>query len=141
MDAISAFNTFFGPAVLGISAVASSIGTKLSNSVAPAKPAFPYGTWKVVPLADRTGQARTSIITRFMVDLKFMDTLPVTSTFPAAIEAVDEYFRASRTFDSNGYRISVRRLSPLDSTEIGATEDEKIVVRGSTYSVTMTKTS
>jgi hypothetical protein len=141
MTAISVFNGFFKTAVLGISAVSTCVGTKLSNSVAPAGPAFPYATWKIVPLADRTGQARTSIITRFLVDLKFMDSLPVASNIPAAIAAVDEYFRSSRTFDSGGYRISVRRQSPIDSTEVGSTADEHIIVLGSTYMVTMTKTS
>lgn len=111
------------------------------NSIAPGKTAFPYHIYQVIPLQDKFGQAKTSILSRFYIDSKFLTTFPVSDTIDPAIDAIKEYFRTSDSFDSDGYRISIRHDRPLSYIERGATADERILHRGSTFYASMHKTS
>ena len=104
MDEVSAFEAFFYTEVIGLAEVTTLIGTRLYNSKVPPKSAMPYGVFKVTPFRDKTGQAGSSIQTWLLVDLKFISGVPPNADTPAAIEAVKEYFRTARTFDSAGFR-------------------------------------
>lgn len=139
-EEISSFSKFFRAELLGISDVSSYVGTNLFNTYAPARTVFPYGIFKIVPLGDVTGQARTSIMTRLLVDLKFVTGLPVDPKIYDAVKSAKEHFRESLTFDADGFRISIRHDRPIEIPEFGATPDERLMNIGSTYAVWITGT-
>ncbi len=132
-DEITIFEKFFLLEVLDIPEIITCVGNRLSNSVAGAKVAFPRAVFNVVPLNDKTGQARSGIQTRGLVDFKLLSTLPLPATFGPAVAAVKEHFRESNTYDFDQYRISVRHERPISFIETGATADEKILNRGGTF--------
>ena len=132
-DEITIFERFFRAELLTVSELSTCISGRLSNTVGTSKAVFPRAIFNVVPLDDKTGQARTHIQTRLLVDFKIFATLPLPATIGPAVMAVKEHFRESRTFDFEGHRISVRHERPIAFVEKGATADEKIITRGGTY--------
>ncbi len=132
-EEISTFQKFFRDAVLAVDEVESLIADKLFNTFVPPGTPFPYGVFKIVPLGDGVGQARQSYQKNLLVDLKFVSSLPVPAGVPAARKAVEEYFRTSLSFVTDGYRISIRHDRPIEIPEIGRTPDERLLHIGSTY--------
>jgi hypothetical protein len=135
MDEITALDTFFNTQLGTVAALTSCVSTRRHNGIAVPKTPFPYALYTVIPLNDKTGQARTSIQTRCLVDFKILCSLsiPLPATLDAAVAGVKEHFRSSRTFDSNGYRISVRHERPIFYIEKGAAADQNILHQGGTY--------
>jgi hypothetical protein len=147
MDELAAFEKFWLAQLLTITGVTALIGTgdsaRMYNSIAPAGTDFPYGIYQVIPLGDNTGQARSSIQTRLLVDSKFLSTLPDPDALHSAVAAQKEYFRvANQTsfsviYGADSFRISVRHERPISYIEHGATADQQILHRGGTFAVWM----
>ena len=140
MDELRVLEKFFRTQLGTVSELATCVGTKIYNSFALPKTPFPYDIFTLIPLNDRTGQARTSIQSRFLVDNKILSTFPVDANVSAALAAVKEHFRNSLTFDADGFRISVRHERPIFYVEKGAIADQRILHQGSTFAVWMSKT-
>lgn len=138
-DEIAIFEKFFRTETLEVPELVECVQQHLYNSLAPATVAYPHAVFTVVPLNDNTGQARTSIQTRLLVDLKILSILPMPPTISPAVAAVKEHYRGSFTYDFEGYRISVRHERPIAYSEPGSTPDEKIFNRGATFRVWMSK--
>lgn len=136
-DEVTIFERFFKAEILGIAAVVTCVVDREFNSIAPPKAVLPYGLFKVIPLDDNTGQARTSIQSRFLIDQKFISAFPLPATIAPAVAAIKEHFRSAQTFNFEGYRISVWHVRPISFIESGATADERLLNRGGTYQATM----
>lgn len=139
MDEVSLFEKFFRTELLEVPELVECIADRLSNSVAPAGLPFPRAVYTIVPLNDTTGQARTSIQTRLLADLKIISTFPLPETVGPAVQAVKEHFRSSFTYDYDNLRISVRHERPISFIEPGAAADEKLLNRGGTFRVWITR--
>lgn len=139
MDEMTAFEKFLRTELLAVPEIVDCIASRVFNLLAPSKAVLPYCIFQLVPLQDRTGQARTPIQTRCEVDVKILTGFPVPASVTTAIAAVKEHFRGSNTFDSNGYRISVRHERPISYIETGATAEERILHRGGSFRVWMSK--
>jgi hypothetical protein len=134
IDPVGAFTKLFRAQILLVPEVVTCIGTaKLFNAIAEAGTKGTYAVYQVIPLQDSTGQARSSILTRLLCDLKFISKLPVDPNIAAAVYAVKEHFRASNTFDADGYRISIRHERPIEIAEVGASADDRRIHRGGTF--------
>lgn len=138
-EEIATFQKYFHQTVIGVAAVVTCVGAKgLFNTFAAPKKSLPYGVHQVVPLEDAFGQAHQSSMTRLLVDLKFVSSLPPPATIPAAIKAVRDYFETALSAEFEGYRISVRHERPIFIPEYGATPGEQLLNMGSSYRVWMT---
>jgi|GEM_PF-6042077 len=140
MDEISIFEEMFRTELLSVVELVECVGEGVFNSLAPPKAPLPYAVFTVVPLEDNTGQARTSIQTRLLVDFKIITPFPVPPTVAPAVAAVKEHFRTSRTFDAaDSYRVSIRHERPLSFVETGSVPGEKLLNRGGTYRAWMSR--
>lgn len=139
MDEISAFENFFRGQLLGAPDLVALVGARCYNSTAPAGALFPFCIFTVVPLDDFKGQARTSIFTRLLVDVKIVSSLPLPDGVSAAVGELKEYFRRAQTFEFEDFRISVWHKRPIAYSERGASASEQIVNRGGTFMATMSR--
>ncbi len=137
MDPITIFEKFFRSEALTVPELVVCAGNKLHNTVVPAKVAFPYAVFQVIPLVGKSGQARTTVQTRLLVDLKIVTKFPVPETVAPAVAAIDEHFQNSLTFDYDGWRISVRNEMPINFPERGKIADETLIHRGVTFKAWM----
>ena len=136
-EELATFEKFFRSQVTGLAAVTTCVGDRFSNMYAAPKAMMPYAVFQVGPLEDLVGQARQTVMTRLLVDLKFVSGIPVPDTVFAAVKAVREHFRTSLSFEFEGYRISVRHERPINIPETGAVPGEQLVNRGGSYLVWM----
>lgn len=130
MDELSILEKLFRDELLKVPKFVDCVDDRAFNSIAPATMAYPYAVFTVVPLDDKTGQARTSIQTRALIDLKFVTPSPLPDSVKEAVAAVKEHFRSSLTYDSQGFRISIRHERPISFTERGASDDDIVLNRG-----------
>lgn len=112
-----------------------AVGDRIFNSVAGQSAVFPFLIFTVIPLQDSFGQARTSIQTRLLVDIKITSRLPLQSAVNTAVAALKEHFRQTTGAVMNGTAISIRHERPISRTEPGAAADEKLLSRGGTFRV------
>ena len=114
-------------------AVVDCVDRRLYNSVAAQGASFPFAVYQVIPLEDNYGQARTSIESVFLIDFKIYSRLPLPFQVDEAVAAAKEHFRASETFQTDNFRISIRHDRLISLAQKGAKVDERIIVRGSSY--------
>lgn len=139
-DELSVFEECFRGELLEVPELVEYVGNGVLNMVAGPKAVLPYAIFTVIPLEDNTGQARTSIQTRLLVDLKFVDAVPPSDRMGPAIAAVKEHFRKSLTYYHEGYAISIRHDRPISMIERGRTADERLLNRGCSFRVWMSRT-
>ena len=130
---IAELERLFRDEALEIPALVECCNRRVYNSLAPAETPFPYAVFQVVPLDDDFGQARASIQSNFLIDFKIYARLPLPAVADEAVACLKEHFRSSETFQTDGYRISIRHERAINLLQPGARPDERIVCRGSTY--------
>ncbi len=135
MSEIAAFEKFLVAELKNIGAVATCVGGKIYNSVAPPSAKFPFLIFTVIPLDDRSGQAGFSIQTRLLCDIKIVSDLPLPASVDAAVAAIKTKFGNPETFTSGSFRIAVRHGKPISFAGKGATPSEQVMNRGGTYRI------
>lgn len=129
--ATSVLEKFIKAQLQGMSEVTDAVGDHIYNSIA--LPGYPYLVYKLIPLKDNYGQARTSIQYNYQIQIKFVSKLPLPDSIDTAVDAILEYFRTSRTFDYLDKRISVWHQQPITYETKGAVTGEYILNRGGLY--------
>lgn len=136
---ITGFEIWLKNQLVSLPEVVECVGGRIYNSVAGQTSAFPRLVFKVIPLEDNTGQARTSIQTRALVDIKITSKLPLPETVNTAVSALKEYFRTINNEQENDLLISIRHERPISIMEPGTVTDEKLLTRGGSFRVWLTK--
>lgn len=138
-DEITIFEKFFRAQLLTVGGIVAAVGPRVFNSSAPPRQPFPFLIFTVIPLDDAKGQARSSIQTRLLCDVKIVSSLPLPASVGAAVGALKERFRTAQTFSFESHRISVWHRRPISFSEPGASVDERLINRGGTFQATISR--
>ena len=136
---ITNFEIWLKKQLLSLPEVVECVSDRIFNSVAGQKSPFPRIVFTVIPLEDKTGQARTSIQTNLLVDIKITSRLPLDAKVEIAREAIREHFRLLRNQTENDTVISIRHERPISLIEPGTVANEKLITRGGSFRVWLTK--
>lgn len=134
MSEIAELEQLFREEILEVPSAIACFEARLFNSFASPGAEFPFAVFQVIPLDDNFGQARTSIQSVFLIDLKIYSRIPLSPDVDPAVAAVKEKFRSRiGSFETDNFRISIRHQRPISLLQPGARPDEKLMMRGSTY--------
>jgi hypothetical protein len=137
-DHLTELEKWFLAEIKTISQITACCENRIANSFAGAKMIAPYFVFQAIPLQNTSGQAGTTIMSNFLLDAKFVTRRP--SEVTDAISEMNMHFTDinNRAWQTESVRISIVPQRPISIPQKGASADEIVFHRGTSFRVYVT---